>query len=86
MHGSAQKHMESSTHVRRAKQCQLPLPHRLLVDCFRYVQLGDRVKLASSIDVALFSVNNILSQLSSAVLRCTPSMATVLLVAMQGFA
>jgi len=44
------------------------------------------VKLASSIDVALFSVNNILSQLSSAVLRCTPSMATVLLVAMQGFA
>ncbi len=85
MHGSAQKHMESRTHVRRAKQCHLPLPHRLLVDCFCYVQLGDRVKLASSIDVALFSVNNIFSQLSTAVLRCT-SMATVLLVAMLGFA
>lgn len=86
MHGSAQKHMESRTHVRRAKQCQLPLPHRLLVDCFRYVQLGDRVKLASSIDVALFSVNNIFSQLSTAVLRCTPSMTTVLLVAMRNSA
>ena len=86
MHGSAQKHMESSTHVRRAKQCQLPLPHRLLVDCFCYVQLGDRVKLASSIDVAFFWVNHIFSQLSTAVLRCTPSMTTVLLVAMRNSA
>ncbi len=78
--------MESRTHVRRAKQCQLPLPHRLLVDCFCYVQLGDRVKLASSIDVAFFWVNHIFSQLSTAVLRCTPSMTTVLLVAMRNSA
>ncbi len=63
--------MERTTHARRAQQCQLRLPHRLLTGCFHYVQLDETVKLASSIGVALFLANDIFLQLSTAVLDCT---------------